>query len=103
MRWLVTGGLGFIGSNFIRLALRERSDLEIVNLDAMMTPVGLAHDEGRDHRRTRERDQPREAARGRGRLAEKRHPDSLAALRILIEWNADQLAAAQRLQHGARG
>jgi dTDP-glucose 4,6-dehydratase len=35
MRWLVTGGLGFIGSNFIHLALRERSDLEIVNLDAM--------------------------------------------------------------------
>ncbi|MDP9024615.1 MAG: GDP-mannose 4,6-dehydratase, partial [Candidatus Eremiobacteraeota bacterium] len=35
MRWLVTGGLGFIGSNFIRLALRERPNLEIVNLDAM--------------------------------------------------------------------
>jgi dTDP-glucose 4,6-dehydratase len=35
MRWLVTGGLGFIGSTFIRLALRERSSLEIVNLDAM--------------------------------------------------------------------
>jgi dTDP-glucose 4,6-dehydratase len=35
MRWLVTGGLGFIGSNFIRVALRERPSLEIVNLDAM--------------------------------------------------------------------
>ncbi len=35
MRWLVTGGLGFIGSNFIRLALRERADLRVVNLDAM--------------------------------------------------------------------
>jgi dTDP-glucose 4,6-dehydratase len=35
MRWLVTGGLGFIGSNFIRLALGERLGLEIVNLDAM--------------------------------------------------------------------
>ncbi len=35
MRWLVTGGLGFIGSHFIRLALRERPWLEIVNLDAM--------------------------------------------------------------------
>ncbi len=35
MRWLVTGGLGFIGSHFIRLALRERPRLEIVNLDAM--------------------------------------------------------------------
>ncbi|MDE2482502.1 MAG: dTDP-glucose 4,6-dehydratase [bacterium] len=35
MRWLITGGLGFIGSNFIRLALRERPELQIVNLDAM--------------------------------------------------------------------
>ncbi|MGB8966606.1 MAG: dTDP-glucose 4,6-dehydratase [Candidatus Cybelea sp.] len=35
MRWLVTGGLGFIGSHFVRLALRERPQVEIVNLDAM--------------------------------------------------------------------
>ncbi len=35
MRWLVTGGLGFIGSHFIRLVLRERSDVSVVNLDAM--------------------------------------------------------------------
>ena len=35
MRLLVTGGLGFIGSNFIRLILRERDDVDIVNLDAM--------------------------------------------------------------------
>jgi dTDP-glucose 4,6-dehydratase len=35
MRWLVTGGLGFIGSHFIRLALRRHPSLEIVNLDAM--------------------------------------------------------------------
>lgn len=45
MRWLVTGGLGFIGSNFIRIALRERPGLEIVNLDAMTyagNPANLA-------------------------------------------------------------
>jgi dTDP-glucose 4,6-dehydratase len=35
MRWLVTGGLGFIGSHFIRLVLRERAEVSIVNLDAM--------------------------------------------------------------------
>jgi len=35
MRWLVTGGLGFIGSHFVRLALRRHPALEIVNLDAM--------------------------------------------------------------------
>lgn len=35
MRWLVTGGLGFIGSAFIRIAMHERDDVEVVNLDAM--------------------------------------------------------------------
>ncbi len=32
---LVTGGLGFIGSNFIRYILEKYSDVEIINLDAM--------------------------------------------------------------------
>lgn len=34
-RWLVTGGLGFIGSHFIRLVLAERPDVEVVNFDAV--------------------------------------------------------------------
>jgi dTDP-glucose 4,6-dehydratase len=34
-RWIVTGGLGFIGSAFVRLMLRERSDVAITVLDAM--------------------------------------------------------------------
>ncbi len=34
MKLLVTGGMGFIGSNFIRLAL-ETTDYEIVNLDKL--------------------------------------------------------------------
>jgi dTDP-glucose 4,6-dehydratase len=34
-RWVVTGGLGFIGSAFVRLVLRERPDVSIVVLDAM--------------------------------------------------------------------
>jgi dTDP-glucose 4,6-dehydratase len=33
MKLLVTGGLGFIGSNFIRYMLSKREDVEIVNLD----------------------------------------------------------------------
>jgi dTDP-glucose 4,6-dehydratase len=48
-RWLVTGGLGFIGSTFIRIALRERPGVEIVNLDAMTyagNPANLADVEG---------------------------------------------------------
>ena len=35
MRYLVTGGAGFIGSNFVRCLLGERPDAEIVNLDAL--------------------------------------------------------------------
>ena len=33
--WLVTGGLGFIGSTFVRSVLRTRPDVAIVNFDAM--------------------------------------------------------------------
>jgi dTDP-glucose 4,6-dehydratase len=33
---LVTGGLGFIGSNFITKILEEKSDFEIVNVDAQL-------------------------------------------------------------------
>lgn len=35
MRLLVTGGCGFIGSNFIRHVLAERPEARIVNLDAL--------------------------------------------------------------------
>ena len=34
-RILVTGGCGFIGANFIRLALDTHPDLSITNLDAL--------------------------------------------------------------------
>jgi dTDP-glucose 4,6-dehydratase len=33
--WLVTGGLGFIGSTFVRSVLRDRPDVAIVNFDAL--------------------------------------------------------------------
>lgn len=49
MRLLVTGGLGFIGSTFIRQLLRERPDVQIVNLDAMTyagNPANCASVEG---------------------------------------------------------
>jgi dTDP-glucose 4,6-dehydratase len=35
MRWLVTGGAGFIGSNFVRLLLCERADASVVNVDLL--------------------------------------------------------------------
>lgn len=35
MALLVTGGSGFIGSNFIRLLLEQQPDIHIVNLDAL--------------------------------------------------------------------
>jgi dTDP-glucose 4,6-dehydratase len=34
-RWLVTGGLGFIGSSFVRQAIRERPNVSVTVLDAM--------------------------------------------------------------------
>ena len=34
MKLLVTGGLGFIGSNFILKLLNENSELQILNVDA---------------------------------------------------------------------
>ena len=34
MKLLVTGGLGFIGSNFILKLLNESNNFEVVNLDA---------------------------------------------------------------------
>jgi dTDP-glucose 4,6-dehydratase len=33
--WIVTGGLGFIGSAFVRMVLRERRDISVTVLDAM--------------------------------------------------------------------
>ena len=33
MRLLVTGGLGFIGSNFVRLVRARRPDWSVTNLD----------------------------------------------------------------------
>ena len=45
MRLLVTGGLGFIGSNFIRMVLARRPDWRVTNLDAVTyagNPANLA-------------------------------------------------------------
>lgn len=33
MRLIVTGGIGFIGSNFITLMLNKHEDVEILNID----------------------------------------------------------------------
>lgn len=43
MRILLTGGCGFIGSNFVRYVLAERPELEIVNLDALTYAGNLAN------------------------------------------------------------
>ena len=40
---LVTGGAGFIGTNFIRNALTVRPDWRIVNLDALTYAGNLAN------------------------------------------------------------
>src|SRR5262245_59062736 len=44
-KWLITGGCGFIGSNFIRRVLNEYADLNVVNLDKLTyagNPANLA-------------------------------------------------------------
>lgn len=43
MKLLVTGGAGFIGSNFIRYILREHPEWEIVNLDKLTYAGNLAN------------------------------------------------------------
>ena len=42
MKLLVTGGAGFIGSNFIKYIMRRRGDLEIVCLDKLTYAGDLA-------------------------------------------------------------
>ena len=37
MKILVTGGLGFIGSNFILKALKKNSEIKITNVDAELS------------------------------------------------------------------
>jgi dTDP-glucose 4,6-dehydratase len=43
---LVTGGCGFIGSNFVRSILRAREDLRIVNVDCLSYAGNLANLDG---------------------------------------------------------
>lgn len=43
MKILVTGGCGFIGSNFIRHILRARADLQVINVDKLTYAGNLAN------------------------------------------------------------
>ena len=43
MKILVTGGAGFIGSNFIRYVLKTRKDWKIVNYDKLTYAGNLAN------------------------------------------------------------
>ncbi|PWI56767.1 dTDP-glucose 4,6-dehydratase [Sulfoacidibacillus thermotolerans] len=42
MKLLVTGGYGFIGSNYIRYVLQQHKDVEVVNVDALTYAASLA-------------------------------------------------------------
>jgi dTDP-glucose 4,6-dehydratase len=51
MKLLVTGGMGFIGSNFIRRALADHADFNVVNLDKLTygsNPENLRDQENRN-------------------------------------------------------
>ncbi len=43
MKLFVTGGAGFIGSNFIRLVLAEKKDVQVVNFDKLTYAGNLAN------------------------------------------------------------
>ena len=54
MRLLVTGGAGFIGSNFVRFVLQTTSDVRVTNLDALTyagNPASLRDIDGDDRYR----------------------------------------------------
>lgn len=51
MRILVTGGAGFIGSNFVHYVLRERPDWHVTVLDALTYAGNIKNLEGLDDRR----------------------------------------------------
>jgi dTDP-glucose 4,6-dehydratase len=71
-RLLVTGGAGFIGSNFLRYVLRQRPRWQIVNVDALTYAGNLASLDDLDlherytfiHADIRDRDAMDEAVRG---------------------------------------
>lgn len=54
MKIFVTGGAGFIGSNFIHTMFRRYSDIQIINLDKLTYAGNLdsLHDVEKDHRYT---------------------------------------------------
>jgi len=54
MRLLVTGGLGFIGSNFILKILNQNKDIEIVNIDAQLDGSNMKNLQNLEHSRNYE-------------------------------------------------
>ena len=43
MEILITGGCGFIGSNFVRYILEQREDLKVINIDKLTYAGNLAN------------------------------------------------------------
>ena len=64
MKLLVTGGLGFIGSNFILKILRESNDFEVINVDAELF--------GSDHKNLNEIKNPEKYHFEKGNISNKK-------------------------------
>src|ERR1700722_3597636 len=73
-----------------------------INFYNVADAVLLAHYEHRDDRGARHHREAIEATGRRRHLAEKRDPDCLRALGVLIQWDADDFPALERSQHLAR-
>lgn len=43
MNWLITGGAGFIGSNFVAYILKKHEDINIINLDKLTYAGNIKH------------------------------------------------------------
>jgi len=93
---LVTGGAGFIGSDFVRLLIAERPDVAVVNLDLLTYAGNLANlrECSADPRYTFVRGDVRDAATVRSVLAEH---DAAAIVHFAAESHVDRSILGPRV------